>query len=257
MAELSNVVVVYPAGISDTMLATPVSAVLKQEAPAAKITAIAEPRLCELLLSVCPSIDEAVELDARAGRSELMALVKELSPELLINLSQITRKESPIRSAISLFKSASPYVELTPTHGKNESIHQVNFYLTAFASLGCSLPTNPFPTIFPEALIESQLLPLLQLYGLSMDEPIVGLVPGVGAKMTSKAWFNDGWLYLIRALKQYFDVKVLLLGGQADVELCRAIAAESSEQCIDLSGKLTLVQAATLIKALALLISSY
>lgn len=65
MTSFSNILIFQPAAIGDVMLATPVAKTLKHNFPGAKITFWGHPAVGQLLMALCPYIDEYIEYDKR------------------------------------------------------------------------------------------------------------------------------------------------------------------------------------------------
>ncbi len=253
MANFGTIVVFHPAGLSDTMLATPMAVALKQQFPGARLTWMSPSYLGELLLSFSPHIDDVVELDDITTRSQALAAIRRLSPDLLVNLSSFRFKPSFLES---MFSAREMMTVLDFGPGKRAMLarmHAVDAYLSVLAPLQPELPKNPFPTIFPEALKESVVNPFFAEH-FRADSPVVGIVPGVGADDTKKAWITDGWQYLASYLCRHMSMTPVLIGGESDSHICDELARQLGSQCLNLCGRYSLVETAALLKALALVV---
>lgn len=78
MQDFVDIVVIHAAGISDTLMATPVASTLTATYPAARITWVVNPSVSELLLSFCPHINEVIEVEPRAGLMQQLSSLKGL-----------------------------------------------------------------------------------------------------------------------------------------------------------------------------------
>jgi ADP-heptose:LPS heptosyltransferase len=254
LPDFTNVVIYCPAGISDTILATPLASAIKEASPAARVTWICADNMRDVLISACPNVDEAIDVSASMSDEEVRKVIKNLQPDLIINFSSMPIVNTLMGKMKSLVHP-NRTVEVTALIDHKEALHDVDAYLEILKPLGFEPPAKPFPTLFPEAFRETLVEPLFEQLGLQMEEPLVGIVPGVGGGPSTKAWLTDGWVYLIEAIKVNARARCILLGGVDDVEVCREIASQVGDHCIDLSGQGTLVELAALMKTMALVIS--
>jgi ADP-heptose:LPS heptosyltransferase len=72
----------------------------------------------------------------------------------------------------------------------------------------------------------------------------VAVSPGAGAR--AKLWTVEGWVQVIDALTADYGLHAVLVGGPAEVDLCRAIADRAAESPLVLAGETTLGQLAAL-----------
>jgi len=77
-----------------------------------------------------------------------------------------------------------------------------------------------------------------------------------GASWSGKEWPLKNFIATGLALKDRFDLDIILCGDSNDQIRCRKIAAEIGDRCTDLSGKTTLVQLISILRRSALLISN-
>lgn len=251
----SNVVIVTPVGISNTIFATPVAKAVKAASPASYISFVCEEKMRDLLITVCPSVDDVVDEAAFYGSDDRVKFLRSLKPDLVINLTQETLTHDLMSELTRFFTRQSKLLELERPKNVPATEHIVDEFLSVIGQVGIMRPEQPFPTMFPEALRETLVHELFAANGLTMGDPVVGLVPGVGKGFGTKAWIADGYKYLIDSIKHNLGLRCILIGGEADAELCAQIAAEpEAETCINLGGKVTLTEAAAILKALPVVI---
>lgn len=87
------------------------------------------------------------------------------------------------------------------------------------------------------------------------DGPIIGINPGATGG-TAKRWFPERYGEVCKHLAQKYNVKILIFGGPADVELGDYIAGLAKGCCINIAGKTSLGQAFALIEKCSLFITN-
>lgn len=255
MEIFSNVVIVTPIGISNTIFATPLAKAVKAASPASYISFVCEEKMRDLLITVCPSVDDVVDEAAFYGSGDHVKFLRSLKPDLVINLTRETLTRDFMSELTRVFTRQNKLLEVERPKLAPANEHMVDEFLSVLRQVGMVGPEQPFPTIFPEALKDTLVHEVFTENGLAAGEPVVGLVPGVGKGLSTKAWIGDGYKYLIDSIKQNLGLRCLLIGGEADADLCAQIASEpEADTCINLGGKVTLTEAAAVLKALPVVI---
>src|ERR1700735_4751563 len=111
MQSFGNIVVFHPAAIGDAMLASPVAATLKLNYPGAKLTYWTHKDLRQLLLGLCPSIDDVVDYDREAGILELIKTARNLRADLFVDLAGSFKSlimTWPTKSKVLRYEKISP-----------------------------------------------------------------------------------------------------------------------------------------------------
>src|ERR1700676_4497212 len=93
MYAFGNIVIFHPAAIGDAVLASPVAKTLKANFPGAKITYWSHPSLRQLLLGLCPSIDDFVDFSQDKGFFDLVKTIRQLKPDLFVDLSNSNKSK--------------------------------------------------------------------------------------------------------------------------------------------------------------------
>ncbi|HEY9787829.1 MAG TPA: glycosyltransferase family 9 protein, partial [Candidatus Obscuribacterales bacterium] len=242
MQSFGNIVVFHPAAIGDALLATPVVTTLKQNFPAAKLTYWSHPELKQLLLGLCPSIDEFVDYVRESSFFDILRSMERLKPDLFVDLSNSGKTRMLpwfTRRKILRYRKQSPHAEVIQ--------HAVHNFLETIHPVCSEFPAQFFPTIFPDALAEEVLPQLLEAVP-AKDLPFIGLVPGVGRHRPHRAWIPDGWIYLLRFLVEQRTYLPVIIGGEEDIPLCDAIVEQFKNDCLNVVGKLSLPQTAAVLK---------
>lgn len=256
MEIFSNVVIVTPVGISNTIFATPVAKAVKAASPASYISFVCEEKMRDLLITVCPSVDDVVDEAAFFESEDRVKFLRSLKPDLVINLTRETLTHDFMSELTRVITRQNKLLEVERPKTAPADEHIVDEFLDVITQVGIMRPEQPFPTMFPEALKETLVGELFAQNGLAPGEPVVGLVPGVGKGLSTKAWIADGYKYLIDSIKQNLGLRSILIGGEADADLCAQIAADQNESqgCINLGGQATLTEAVAILKALPVVI---
>jgi heptosyltransferase-2 len=121
----------------------------------------------------------------------------------------------------------------------------VRRYLDALAPLGIDAPYAP-PRLHVSAQDREAARRLLERSGLS-GRPLTVIVPG--SVWATKRWPAEGFAGVAARLVSDHGLGVLLLGTQAEEELCRAVAERAGAGAAVVAGDTTLGTAAGLIAA--------
>src|SRR5262245_6929223 len=90
MEAFGNILILHPAPIAEAMLATPVAAMLKLNLPSANIPYWGKPELNRLLLELCPSVDDFMEVEHPINFFKMLKTVKSFRPDLFVDLTSTT-----------------------------------------------------------------------------------------------------------------------------------------------------------------------
>ncbi|MEO8622058.1 MAG: lipopolysaccharide heptosyltransferase II [bacterium] len=110
-------------------------------------------------------------------------------------------------------------------------------------------PEELRPTLYPGDGERAAVDSLLSAHGVRAGEPIIALAPG-------SVWATKRWPYyaeLAGLLER--DHRIVIIGGQDDTELARAIVA-ISPRAIDATGRLSLLASAELIGRAAVIVTN-
>jgi ADP-heptose:LPS heptosyltransferase len=249
MTAFANILIFQPAAIGDVMLATPVAKALKQNYPAAKITFWGHSLLRQLLVGLCPYIDEYIDYERQAGLIALLKTFWSVNCDLFVDLSNSKR---------GMFISAFAPNNVRIVAYKKQSadapnkMHAVENFLATVDRICEEIPNPLFPTIFPEAVADEVLVDIL---GDKRDKLLVGVVPGVGKLRPHRAWIRDGWHYLLSALLERESCLPVLIGGEDEIELGEKLEDGFAGKCLNVIGKLDLSQTAAILKRCSVVVS--
>ena len=249
MTSFANILIFQPAAIGDVMLATPVAKTLKHNYPGAKITFWGHTSLRQLLVGLCPYIDEYIDYDRKTGLISMLKTFWDIKSDLYVDLSNSKKgifmaAFSPANSRFVAYKKQNARAGI--------QIHAVDNFLASIKSICDDAPSPLFPTLFPDVLAAQM---AAELFADKGNKLLIGIVPGVGKMRPHRAWILEGWHYLLTALEERGDCLPVLIGGLDEMELAEKIVQEHSAQCLNLTGKLELTQTAALLKLCQVVIS--
>ncbi len=112
-----------------------------------------------------------------------------------------------------------------------------------------------------EALLELYLTETERLHGKKIldvteneQQKRIGLIPSAGSGW--RVWPSERFAELADALCDTYGAKIILLGGEEDISICRHIEKRMHSQPLDLSGKTTLRELIAVLAELDLVISN-
>jgi heptosyltransferase II len=125
-------------------------------------------------------------------------------------------------------------------------LHQVEYYLSILRSMGWEAPAKD-PVVFVNQKDEEALSRLLAVHGVTSDDFLLGLSPGA-TYGRAKRWPAERFAAIGNRAAETWGSKVVLIGSEAEKDICRQLGQELRRPFVDLSGMTTLGQAMALIK---------
>jgi len=242
-----SVLFVRPGGIGDAVLLIPAIQALKEKYPQCQIDILAEKRNSQIF-SLCQIIRRVYRYD---NLSEFLTVFK-TRYDLVIDTEQwhrlsavivrLIRSQHKIGFATNertrMFTTAVPYSHETYEASSFFNLLQpLNIVLTAYL-------ITPFLDI-PTSVKSSA-----QLLGSAIGKYVV-LFPG--ASIPERRWGVDRFSALATKLAEQ-QLRIVLVGGGADDDSGETIA-ESVENAVNLAGKTSLLETASILKDATLLVS--
>jgi heptosyltransferase II len=140
---------------------------------------------------------------------------------------------------------------LTITIDLPKGIHIAKRYLRLMQALS-DREFSAQTELFWDDKVEDKVTKLTESY-MQNKQDIVGIAPGSVWK--TKRWLPEYYVQLIKDLRQH-GVYTVLIGGKDDAELCNKISYLTGVEPLNMSGKLSVLGSAALIKRLKLLITN-
>lgn len=125
--------------------------------------------------------------------------------------------------------------------------HQIDYYLEILSNAG--LPVNGGRLVYTVTREETRYAQeMLSRSQISGKTKWVGINPGA-AFGTAKRWFPERFADVCNQLRKLDDIRVMIFGAPGEEDIGKTIREHIGKDCIDLTGKTTLRQAAALIRA--------
>ncbi len=252
MSHFRNILVFQPAAIGDVMFATPVAKTLKANFPSAQITWWTHASTKDLL-QLCPYIDTVIDYKRSDGILKQRKIIKQQDYDLVVDLVGSTRAK-----LLTIF-SKTKVLHLKKQSLKSKELkHIVDNLLHTLAPLNLARQAKPFPTLSLNSATNKTLPQQAQTIIKDAQAPgkkLVALVPAVGSIRPNRAWDKNNWKELARKLQAEKKIKLVLVGGKDDLDLCETLAEEIGADCVSLAGRLSLSETAALLRQCAYVVS--
>jgi len=266
MTPPRTILVFHTAFPGDIVLMLPLVQALKEAIPGAMITVVTTPAAAGLVAGH-PAVAETIEYDKRGrqrGVGGVIAMASRLRrgnfdcaiiPHRSLRSALVCRlADIPVR--IGFDTSAGRFL-LTHRVRYEKGDHEIVRNLALAGPLGITGKGRPLPRLYPTADDRRKVDETLRQSHRGNGHPrrgvMVALAPGSVWK--TKRWPEERYAELLRLLDAE-GFAVALVGGEADVELCRRIAPGGGASVIDAAGRLSLLQSAELIARCAVLVSN-
>lgn len=256
---MKNILVVKLSAIGDVIHALPVSYAIKETFPEAHLTWVVEPPAYPLL-QADPCIDELLLFKKKEFRSiggflrnfgPFRRQLRRLRYDASLDLQGLFKSAAIVRLAGASRRLGTCNMrELSdrvsrPVTGPNARGHIVERYLDVARALGCRVEKVVFPLKISEREKDLARRILLQ-GGADMENPYVILA--VGANWPNKRWPAKHYAKLCDWLYGRGLIPVIIGGGPVDEGIAAEIASLTEIPPVDLVGRTTLIQLASLME---------
>jgi len=215
------------------------------------------------LLENNPNIDKIIVYDKRGRDRGLVSLIK---------MSNIIRREGydlaliPHRSLRSAlipflarvhhrigFNTSAGALLLTQRVAYRRDLHEVERNLKLLSPFGLKAKGSK-PEIYPDDQDVKLVDSLLTDWEVTSEDLLVGIAPG--SVWATKRWLKERFTQLAEKLTRENSVKVILIGGKGDRDLCEQISEKIGRGVFNSAGRLTLRQSAELIRRCRALVTN-
>jgi heptosyltransferase-2 len=253
--------------VGDTIISFPAVHALRHHFPKGRISVLTKSRLAELW-KANPDIDEVIPYDMPSGAGRIFGelQIARLIKKKAIDLAVIFPRS--FSSALMVFLGGVPQrigykaegrglllterIDCTP---ELLSRHRMYYYLHLIDQLG-SYPSPPLPSLSLNGTQAKWADTFLSQSGLK-GKVLVGFNPGA-TYGEAKCWPPERFAELGRRLIKDHEASVLIFGSSRpqERELNATIAKGVGEDCLNLSGKTSLLQLAALLRRCGLLVTN-
>lgn len=241
--KVKRILFISLSNIGDIVLTTPAMRVLSEHFPDARMDVIVGPNGAELFKRH-PAVFKVITYNKHIPMSDKRRLVKKLRQskyDLIVDM----------RNSVFPFLVGTRYrTSLIQTPPRTIK-HKKQQHLWKLSSIGLDVEDASFYLHIPH---EDENYIDRILVGVDKTRPIVAISPG--AKSEIKRWPSKNFVGLTDILIKELGANIIMVGDNADSSLIRHIVASTQNNIIDLSGRTTLCQLASLLKRCDLLITN-
>ncbi len=249
--QFKNILIIKPGAIGDLLQMTPVIRALRKKFPSAGISILVGSDSTAQLFKHNTSVRETIVFDKHGGAGRLRPLAKlwlflyKKDFDLVLNFQRSNLKTWFLASA------ALPCRILIYKKSRTRDVHAVKNYLETLKPLGIETDDLALELALDaeDRAFAERILGGLQQSG----HPVIAINPG--ASHPVNRWSTDRFAELIDRLTAHLKATVLIVGGPDDRGLAAEIAARTASSPLDMTGRTTLLQLASLLERCSLLVS--
>lgn len=179
---------------------------------------------------------------------KLVSEVRSAGYDLVINFQRSTFK------VWLLILAAMPCRVLVYHKNRKHTIHAVTNHLETIAPLGIDIATEePDLELFPSAEDQQYVAALLQAEGVN-GKQLVAL--NLGASNRIKCWRPESFALLAERCAVTADVRVVLIGGESELDLAAQVMAATKVPPLNLVNHLSLTRLGALLQQCRVLVSA-
>lgn len=255
-----KVLVIQTAFLGDVVLLTPLLEVLKLKGY--PTVALVTPQGGEILQHH-PCLDKIIIYDKRGKEKGVRRFLKKLKEIKRENFKIALVPHPSLRSALLAYFAGIPHRIGFSTNAGSflfthrlpyPQVHEIERNLSLLKPLGFEFPPRP-PALFLSAEEKERAKEILEGEGCNLKEDtLVGIAPG--SIWATKRWGEEKFARVGDRLIRECGVKVLLLGGEKDLRVCKGVEAKMKEKPISLGGKTTIRELISLIDRCRILLTN-
>ena len=264
-SEVKKILLIRFAAMGDTVLMIPAIRALREKYPEAQVDMLAS-NINGAIVENCPYINNKYKFEFSKKISKLkknirlFRLLRSNKYDIIIDFEPFVRLTAILSFLlrgrfIIGFKTEKQYKHIAYDASAEHSNkrHEVDNLLSLPALIGCTvlnrnlelwLPQDTgffVDSLFKEAHIEAG--------------SIVVIHPATGGMNHPRQWPSEYYKKLISFLLDAYDVKIILLGGQSEIEAAETLLIKNEDRIISFAGLTNLNQTIEIIKRANLFIS--
>ncbi|MDD5477243.1 MAG: lipopolysaccharide heptosyltransferase II [Candidatus Omnitrophica bacterium] len=250
--------------IGDVLLSTPVIKALRQKFPQAYIAMLVAPYAKDIVEGN-PYLDEVIIYDKDGKHKswwrsiKFAGRLKKKKFDLAVILHPTNRLHlitflAGIPLRLGYDRKLGFLVNFRKAHKKQEGRkHEAEYNLDLLSELGIS--GNPYDLFMPiRQDSERYIADLFSKEGINPQDRILAVNPG--ASCPSKIWPVENFARVAEKLARIHNFKIIILGGPKEIHLANKVAYEIKGKVINLAGKTSVSQLASIFKRCSLFISN-
>jgi predicted lipopolysaccharide heptosyltransferase III len=265
-AEGNRILVIKLRYIGDTVLITPLLQALKKGMPGSSMDVLVYQNSKEVLVGN-PHIHRIWALDQKRAKDSLWYSLKFMNRLRRQGYSIVADLTNNDRSSFFTFYTGAP-LRIGFTSGRIlrtklfyttviDSVlgrgHVVDHHLKVADVLGLSVE-DPNPSVEVPVEAAERVEAKLRSAGLGGYQPFVLIYPG--ARRWYKRWPTLQFAKLAERIIGHFHIPIVFCGGEEDVAISRAIRRQMDTDALDVTGQLTLLDFAALVRRAVCLIGN-
>jgi len=264
-SSYKKILIVRTDRIGDVLLTTPVIKALRDSLPQAYIAIMVNPSTLDIVKDN-PYLDEVIVYDKEnlhrgiwRNLKFVLGLRKKRFDLALVlhtkNRTNIICFLSGIKERVGFYNKKFGFLltkKLADTKPRGEK-HEVDYCLDVVRAIGVE-PKERRLFMPKDSDSEKYIDEILKENNISAKDKLVAIHPG--ASCISKRWFPERFAETADILIDEYNVKILVIAGEKDILYSKRVISKIRNKVIDLSGRTSLRQLASLLSRCSLLISN-
>ncbi len=244
-AKIKKILFISLSNIGDIVLTTPVMRILSENFPGARMDVMVGPNGVELFKEH-PAIFKVITYDKHVPMWDKRRLIRKLRKvkyDLIVDM----------RNSLIPFLLGAKY-RTSPIQIPPKAIeHKKRQHIRKLSSIGIGLDAADAHFYVHIPREDNEYIERIMI-SFEKNKPIVAISPG--AKSEIKRWPKENYAKLTERLAEELSAQIIMVGDEADSLLIRDISMSVKHNMMDLSGKTTLCQLASLLGHCDLLITN-
>jgi heptosyltransferase-2 len=238
-----TILVACPNWVGDVVMATPVLDCIRQNLPEARLIGLIR-RYARGVIEDGPWFDDIIEINDKTigGMIDLVSQLRRLKPDLAVILPNSFRSALIARlsgarqiygyrrNGRTALMTGGPEPLLNNNHITPQPM--VEYYMEICHWLNFDTPAQLKPQLFCSDTTLQQGARLIESYGISPDDMVIGMNPGARFG-SSKCWPPEHFARLAEMISRQWDCKIMLFIGPGEQDLGHQIVKLSRANIIN------------------------
>ncbi len=264
--NLSKILIIRLSSIGDIILASPLIRCIRAKYPDSQIDFLVRKDYSELV-SYNKNLSNVIEFDIKSGSrglNELASNINKAGYDVILDIhnclrSRYIRKNSSAKKFIINKNIIRRFLLVNfKINIYNNYISVIDRYINTASSLSVNNDGRGPEVFLPEA-INHRITDTINYLNLPDHSVLIGAAPS--AKHFTKKWPRDNYAKLFSSLIKNLNAVIINLGGKEDKDYIDEIVENvnsglTEKKCLNVAGKLTLLETAAAIDRCSLLITN-